>query len=548
MEFTDYDDKTCTGSGPGKIIRAILWMAVGALVTVGILYMIGAPLFPGEGEQGVDEVQLWTCGMHPEVLQEEPGVCPICHMDLTPLRTGDTDSEGVAHEGHNHTAEELWTCPMHPDFLESEPGSCPICGMDLVPVEGGPADDEGGEREILFYRNPMDPGITSPVPRKDDMGMAYVPVYSDEAWSPVHQGTPVTIDPVVVQNMNVRTEPVQRRDLDRAIRTVGHLDYDQERMVSVTTRYEGFIEKVFVASVGQPVAEGDPLFEVYSPELVQTQQELLSAIQYAGRMADSDPETRRRAESLVASARLRLSYWDVTDDQVAEIEASGKVMRTLTVVSPIDGVIMRRMHGLEGMAIRPGMEALHVADLSTLWLTVEVYEGQLAWLDKDSTADISFDYFPGEHFTGRVRYVEPEVSPSTRTVKFTLEVPNRAGRLKVGMYATVRFEPVVAHDAVVVPAQAVIRSGERDVVVVALGQGRFAPREVTLGAQSKGLIQVLDGLDGGEEIVTSAQFLIDSESNLRAAVQKMIAARQRGDHPEERSDEGSPAASRGHRH
>lgn len=525
MNYSENGTPSPRGMTAGKIARAIIWMVVGALVTVGILSVIGVPLFPGDGDHGVDEVQLWTCGMHPEVLQEEPGICPICHMDLTPLRIDDDGSEDTGHGGHNHVAEELWTCPMHPDFLESEQGSCPICGMDLVPVEGGPADDEGGEREILFYRNPMDPGITSPVPRKDDMDMAYVPVYSDEARSPVHQGTAVLIDPVVVQNMNVRTEKVQRRDLDRAIRTVGHLDYDQERMVSVTTRYEGFIEKVFVASVGQPVAEGDPLFEVYSPELVQTQQELLSAIQYAGRMADADPETRRRAESLVGSARLRLSYWDVTDNQVAEIEASGKVLKTLTVVSPISGVIMRRMHGLEGMAIRPGMEALHVVDLSSLWLTVEVYEGQLAWLGKGSTADISFDYFPGERFTGRVRYVEPEVSPSTRTVKFTLEVPNRAGRLKVGMYATVRFEPVVAHDAVVVPSQAVIRSGERDVVVVALGEGRFAPREVTLGAQSNGLIQVLDGLDGSEEIVTSAQFLIDSESNLRAAVEQMIAAK-----------------------
>ena len=480
MNYSEND----TTSRAGKIVRAVLWMAAGAAIAVGIVFLIDFPVSPGDGDPTVSEVQLWTCGMHPEVIQEEPGICPICHMDLTPLRTDNAGSEGVGHQGHNHTAEELWTCPMHPDFLESEPGSCPICGMD------------------------------------------YVPVYSDEGQSPVHQGTPVHIDPVVVQNMNVRTAPVQRRDLDRAIRTVGHLDYDQERMVSVTTRYEGFIEKVFVASVGQPVAKGDPLFEVYSPELVQTQQELLSAIQYAGRMADADPETRRRAESLVASARLRLSYWEVTDDQVAKIEASGTVLKTLTVVSPISGVIMRRMHGLEGMAIRPGMEALHVADLSSLWLMVEVYEGQLAWLGKGSAADISFDYFPGERFTGRVRYVEPEVSPSTRTVKFTLEVPNRAGRLKVGMYATVRFEPVVAHDAVVVPAQAVIRSGVRDVVVVALGEGRFAPREVTLGAQSNGLIQVLDGLDGGEQIVTSAQFLIDSESNLRAAVQKMITAKR----------------------
>ena len=486
----NYSENDTTSPG-GKIFRAVLWMAAGAVIAVGIVFLIGFPISPGDGDAAVEEVQLWTCGMHPEVLQEEPGICPICHMDLTPLRTDSAGSEGAAHEGHNHATEELWTCPMHPDFLESEPGSCPICGMDLVPA----TDTSVGGNGTADHGKPA-------------------------------KETTVTIDPVVVQNMNVRTAPVQRRDLGRAIRTVGHLEYDQERMVSVTTRYQGFVEKVFVASVGQPVDEGDPLFEVYSPELVQTQQELLSAVQYARRMADADPETRRRAESLVASVRQRLSYWDITEKQVAEIEASGKVLRTLTVVSPIGGVIMKRKHGLEGMAIRPGMEALHVADLSTLWLTAEVYEGQLPWLGRGSTADISFDYFPGERFTGRVRNLEPEVSPSTRSVKLIIEVPNRNRKLKVGMYATVSFKPVVARNAVVVPAQAVIRSGVRDVVVVALGEGRFAPREVTLGAQSDGLIQVIDGLDGSEEIVTSSQFLIDSESNLRAAVQKMIAAKR----------------------
>lgn len=468
--------------------KPLAWMVLGGFIVAAVAFLSG--VYPPQNlgtQDTTGDVQLWTCGMHPEVIQEEPGICPICHMDLTPLKTASSDS---SHAGHDEHAEELWTCPMHPDILESEPGSCPICGMDLVPVKDQPADEAEAE---------------------------------DHGDHP--QGTTVTIDPVVVQNMNVRVEPAERRDLSRSIRTVGHLDYDQERMVSVTTRYEGFIEKVFVNYVGQPVKEGEALFEVYSPELVQTQQELLSAVRYARRMSNTDPETQRRAESLVASARQRLSYWDVTESQVAEIEASGEALRTLTVVSPISGIVMQRMHGLEGMAIRPGMEALHVADLSSLWLTVEVYEDQLPWLGKGSSAQVSFDYFPGEKFTGRVRYVEPEVSPSTRTVKLTLEVPNRDGRLRVGMYATVGFKPVVARDAVVVPAQAVIRSGERDVIVIALGEGRFAPREITLGAQSDGLFQVLDGLDGSEQVVTSAQFLIDSESNLRAAVEKMIAAK-----------------------
>ena len=478
-----------------SIVKPLGWIILGGLIVTGAAWLTGA--YPNQGSDRSTEnvaahgdVRLWTCGMHPNVIQEEPGICPICHMDLTPLHMNVSSSGDTRFEGHSHAADELWTCPMHPDILEPEPGSCPICGMELVPVEKAPEGD-----------------------------------FDDNDHGNHTQGTTVTIDPVVVQNMNVRVESVQRRDLSHAIRTVGHLDYDEERMTSVTTRFEGFIEKVFVNHVGQPVRKGEALFEVYSPELVQTQQELLSAVQYAKRLSDTDPETQQRAESLVASARQRLSYWDISDSQIAEIEATGEVMRTLTVVSPLSGVVMQRMHGLEGMAIRPGMEALHVADLSNLWLTVEIYEDQLPWMGEGAAAEITFDYLPGEQFTGRVRYIEPEVAPSTRTVKLTLEVPNRDRRLRVGMYATVGFRPVIARDAVVVPSQAVIRSGQRDVVVLALGNGRFAPREITLGAQSDGFMQVLDGLAGDEQVVTSAQFLIDSESNLRAAVEKMVAAK-----------------------
>jgi Cu(I)/Ag(I) efflux system membrane fusion protein/cobalt-zinc-cadmium efflux system membrane fusion protein len=399
--------------------------------------------------------------------------------------------------------------------------------MDLAEVrqEGGHGD---GEREILFYRNPMDPNITSPVARKDDMGMDYVPVYADEADSAAADGAVVTINPAVQQNMNVLTERVERRDIAHKIRTVGYLGYDQERMVSVTTKYQGFIEKTYVNYIGQPVSKGEPLFEIYAPELVQTEQELLSALRYTRNLSSAPEETRRRAEALLEAARQRLAYWDISDEQVRQLEKTGEVFRTLQVTAPAGGVVMKRMPGLEGMAVRPGMELLHIADLSGLWLTVEVFENQLPWLDVGSPASISLTYFPGETFRGRVRYIEPEVSEKTRTIQLTLEVPNRGSRLRVGMYATVIFVPVAAKDAIAVPSQAVLRTGERNVVIVALGDGRFAPREVRLGPQGDGFVQVLDGLSDGDEIVTSAQFLIDSESNLREAIQKMIASRQSG--------------------
>jgi len=448
-------------------------------------------------------------------------------------------------EGESSAAAEapkqLWTCGMHPQVIEDHPGQCPICGMDLVPLEGGGTAESAdvsrmapaakGEREILFYRNPMDPTITSPAPMKDSMGMDYVPVYADEAEAAAGQGATVQIDPTVVQNMNVVTAEVERGDLRREIRTVGYLDYDQEKMVSVTTKYPGFVEKVYVNYVGEPVRKGQSLFEIYSPELVQTQEELLSALAYGRRLGDAPADVRARAAALAEAARRRLAFWDISADQIEQLEATGEARRTLTVNAPAKGVVMMRMNGLEGMAVKPGMELFHIADLSSLWLSVEVFEDQLPWLALGSEADITLSYFPGEVFRGKVRFVEPEVAEKTRTVGLRLEVPNRDGRLRAGMYATVRFEPRVAHDAVTVPSLAILRTGERNLVVVDLGGGRFAPREVVLGAEGDRRIEVLSGLEAGERIVTSAQFLIDSESNLREAIQKLLAARQQAAAP-----------------
>jgi Cu(I)/Ag(I) efflux system membrane fusion protein/cobalt-zinc-cadmium efflux system membrane fusion protein len=441
-------------------------------------------------------------------------------------------SEAVA-----ESPKQLWTCGMHPQIIEEEPGQCPICGMNLVPLRGeAPAAEPGGrqpgtgEREILFYRNPMDPTITSPVPARDEMGMDYVPVYADEVRG-AGSGATVTIDPGIVQNMNVLTGVVERGDLTQEIRTVGYLEYDQQKMVSVTTKYPGWIEKVYVNYVGEPVKRGQPLFEIYSPELLQTEQDLLSAIQFAQRMESATDDARSRAENLVEASRQRLDYWDVTPDQIQKLEATGKVFRTLTVVAPASGVVMKRMPGLEGMATRPGMELFHIADLSSLWLSVEAFEDQIAWLRVGSEAQVSLSYFPGETFVGRVRYIEPQVNEKTRTVPLKLEVPNPRGKLRAGMYATVRFQPIVARDAILVPGLAVLRTGERTLVVVAEGGGRFTPRAVELGSEGGDRVAVRSGLEPGERVVTSAQFLIDSESNLQEAVQKLLASRQGGESP-----------------
>ena len=285
------------------------------------------------------------------------------------------------------------------------------------------------------------------------------------------------------------------------------------------------MEKVYVNYVGEPVRRGQALFEIYSPELVQTEQELLSAISYAAAFPGAD-DARRRAEALVDAARTRLRYWDISAEQIARLEETGEIFRTLDVVAPAGGLVMKRMPGLEGMAVKPGMEVYHIADLSSLWLSVEIFENQVAWIGTGTPADVTFNYFPGETFRGTVRFIEPEFSEKTRTLRVKLEVPNPGGRLRAGMFATVVFRPVAARDALTVPSLAVLRTGQRNVVVVDLGDGRFAPREVTLGHQSAGFVEVIDGLSEGDSVVTSAQFLIDSEASLQEVIQKMLTGRE----------------------
>lgn len=494
MSLFKDETATTTRRWPRRVLASAAWLALGALLAWTIL---ANPL----GFHALDGVRNRVLGLHP------------------------------AEAAPDQTPKQLWTCGMHPQIVQDHPGTCPICGMNLVPMRGdapAPKAAAEGGRKLLFYRNPMNPTVTSPVPMKDEMGMDYVPVYEDEAAGTAGGGATVTIDPSIVQNMNVLTQAATRGDLTREIRTLGSLEYDQQKMVTVTTKYPGWIEKVYVNYIGEPVKKGQPLFEIYAPELVQTEQDLLTALEFARRLEGAPQDARQRAQDLVAAARQRLSYWDITPAQVERLESTGKVFRTSTVASPAGGVVMMRMPGLEGMAVKPGMELMHIADLSSLWLSVEAFEDQIGSLRVGSEAEVSLSYFPRESFKGRIRYIEPQVNEKTRTVPLKLEVPNADGRLRAGMYATVRFHPAVAKDVVLVPSLAVLRTGRRNLVVVAEEGGRFTPQEVTLGAEGGGKVEIVSGLDAGQRVVTSAQFLIDSESNLREAVQKLLAGRESG--------------------
>lgn len=425
--------------------------------------------------------------------------------------------------------QQLYQCPMHSEVIESEPGQCPICGMTLVPLPASATDPElpipaqgAGERRILYWYAPMDPTYIRNEPGVSPMGMKLVPKYADEVG-----GDPgvVSIDPVQVQNIGVVSRRSRLGDVSRTVRTVGILDFNADLITWVNTKYSGWIEKVHVNYVGQEVAPGEPLFDIYSPELVTTQEEYVRALGYRASLEGSErSETRRQAESLLQSTRDRLRYWDISEDQIAELERSRRVQRRLTVGAPVAGVVAEIMdEALEGMFVKAGMNLYKIADLTSLWVHADVYESDLPWVREGQPAEISFSYEPERVFRGKILFLYPEVSKETRTLRICVEVPNDRKRLRAGMYADVVLHGPPIHGAVLIPNAAVLRSGERNLVFVDLGDGHFAPREVELGVRGEGdEIQIVRGLGPGEAVVTQAQFMLDSESRVQEAIAKFL--------------------------
>lgn len=387
-------------------------------------------------------------------------------------------------------------------------------GMDFVPVY---AEESSGSREkkIAYYRDPMHPWFTSNKPGKaPDCGMDLVPVYEGEGDT---EG--IKIDPVTVQNIGVKTETVERRKLNKVIRTTGKIDFDETKVYSINTKIMGWVEKLYVDYTGKVVREGEPLLELYSPELVTTQQEYLQALRYRQQLEQSSiEEARKGAEELVQSARRRLLYWDIPEREIEELEKRGIPKKTMPFYSPVDGIVMEKMV-FKGQNVMAGMELFKVADLSTVWVLADIYQYELPWVKVGQQVEIDLSYLPGKAFSGRITYIYPYLSMETKTAKVRVEVRNTPNfELKPDMYATVKIVSPVVMDGIAVPDQAIIRSGERNVVVVALGGGYFDPRDVKLGVMAGGYVQILEGLKEGEKIVTSSQFLIDSESNLKAAI------------------------------
>ena len=397
----------------------------------------------------------------------------------------------------------LYTCSMHPQVIQDRPGNCPVCEMKLVAVRED-VSAQNAHRKIKYYKSTMLLGEISQTPRKDSMGMEMVPVYEGE-----EETSTINVDPATVQKMGVRTSAVTKGPLRRLIRTVGVIDYNETALADVTTKFRGWIEQLSVDSTGQQVRKGEPLFNVYSPDLYSAQNEYVLAL-------------NRESPVLKESARQKLKLFDVSEDQIAALEKTRRAQRTVRVDAPIDGIVVEKKV-VQGQMVEAGMKLYRLADLGIVWVQSQVYEQDLAFLKPGQDAEVSLSYLPDRKFSGKVTYIYPTVDEKTRTARVRMEFHNPGLFLKPGMFATAELRAELEPDAVLVPDSAVLRSGDKSTVFVALDGGRFEPRDIRLGARGEdNQYQVLAGLKEGERVVTSGQFMLDSESQLREAIQKML--------------------------
>jgi len=429
---------------------------------------------------------------------------------------------------------------MHHEVTSDTPGKCPKCGMDLVPTgaatsshtEAGHPPTEaaaaGGHR-VLFYRNPMDPSITSPVPAQDAMGMDYVPVYADEqpetAAADIAGHAVVNMNSEGLRLAGVQTAPAVRERLARTIRAVGTVTADETRIRHVHTKIPGWVEELFVNFTGQVVTKGEPILSIYSQELLATQEEYLRARETASRFGASElPEVRKGGDDLMRAARRRLELFDVPDAFITRLESTGEVVRSVTLEAPVSGFVTMK-DVFEGQQIEPAMELFTITDLSRVWVKADFYEYEANVLHLGAKAAVTLPYDASTRLQGRIAFISPTLNTDTRTLEVRFEFPNSGMALKPGMFANVELE-TEAVEGIMIPGSALMDTGERQVVFVSAGDGVFEPREVRVGIRSGDKAQVLSGVTAGEQVVIRANFLLDSESRLRAAIAGMGA----GDH------------------
>ncbi|MGC2048287.1 MAG: efflux RND transporter periplasmic adaptor subunit [Gallionella sp.] len=410
-----------------------------------------------------------------------------------------------------------------------------------APVTATSATTAKAEPKILYYRNAMGLPDTSPVPKKDSMGMDYVPVF--EGGADAGDGKQVTMSVEKVQKLGVKSEAATLRALDKTIRAVGRIEVNERRTYTIAPKFEGWVERLDVNTSGQLVSKGQPLFDVYSPELISALREYALARQGELSLKDAGDDApgysaKASMKQLAAASFTRLKNWGIGDEQIREFE-NNKDKRSVTFYAPVSGIVLEKK-AVQGMRFMPGEMLFQVADLSTVWVVAEVAEQDIGAVKAGSVAHVNMAAYPDKHFEGRIDFVYPTLNPATRTVQIRLEMSNPQGLLKPAMFAQVEVPVTGKGKVITVPISAVIDSGTRQIVLVQLAEGRFEPREVKLGSRSDNYMEVLNGVAAGEQVVVSANFLIDAESNLQAALGGLVHAR--GGETPDAKDTAQPAA------
>ena len=480
----------------GRLTLTIVLVCIGFVLAVWIGFRWGASErhtgeFNATLEDTTGAVSVYTCSMHPQVMQPKPGVCPICNMKLVPIKQQPTAQAPTS----------------------GAPG-------EAVPGAGAPAGaGPKRERKIAYYWDPMmNPPYISNKPGKSPMGMDLIPVYEDEGKT----GLAVTIDPVVTQNIGIRVAVVTEGPLRDAIRTVGYLRAAEPNQHDVTLKTGGYIERLYANTEGVLVEKDAPLFDLYSPELLVAQEELLAAKRALDALpANADTSLRAQSQALFDNIKAKLEIWNVPDREIQALLASGKARHALTFRSPVRGFIIEKMV-VEGASVMAGERLLRIVDLSALWLDAQIYENQLPFVSVGQSGTAAVQGLGGRSFEGQIIFVNPVVSADTRTATARLAFKNPGYLLKPGMFATVELDVKIADRAVQAPREAVIDTGKRKIVFIARAGGRFEPRDVRIGVETEnGIVQILGGLSPGDTVVTSGQFLLDTESRTREAIQKL---------------------------
>jgi multidrug efflux pump subunit AcrA (membrane-fusion protein) len=436
--------------------------------------------------------------MHPTVVSDKPGDCPICFMKLVPIKQGEGETKSKTDQSSapapSHDGEK-YVCPMHPEVVsDDENARCPECGMKLEPVAEGDASagQTAGAMEGM-----------------EGMGTESVAGLA-----------PVSVAPDARRRIGMKVGAVESRRLAREVRTVARIAADESRLSRVTVKVEGWVDELFVSVTGETVRKGEPLLSIYSPALVSSEEEYLGAWRSRqGLGPEADPDLVKGADDLLASARRRLELWDINESQIEHLEKTGVATRALTLHAPASGVVLER-NILPGGKVMPGEVLMTVGDLGVVWADASIYESDLPYVEKGMSIELVLPNRPGEIFTGQVIFVSPTVDPDTRTMIARLEIANRGLLLKPGMYGDARLSYDLG-ETLAIPESAVMSTGERSYAFREAEDGRLVPTLIEVGPRSNGWFELRSGLSEGDRVVTSANFLIDSESSLKSALEAL---------------------------